>query len=54
MESAGGCQNFDRILLFLFQNKVIKKKLIERLNQAIDVLNNPKKAQNSACIGTAL
>jgi len=29
--------------LVFYTNKVMKKKLIERLNQAIDALNNPKR-----------
>ena len=38
-----------------FNNLVCKneKQLIERLDQAIlDVINNPKKTQKTACIGT--
>ena len=40
-----------------FNNDVCKneEKLLERLDQAIlDVINNPKKTQKTACIGTLL
>ena len=40
-----------------FNNYVCKnkEKLLERLDQAIlDVINNPKKIQKTACIGTLL
>ena len=40
-----------------FNNPVCKneEKLLERLDQAIlDVINNPKKIQKTACIGTLL
>jgi transposase len=40
-----------------FNNDVCKneKKLLERLHPAIlDVINNPKKTQKTACIGTLL
>ncbi len=40
-----------------FNNDVCKneEKLLERLDQAIlDVINNPKKIQKTACIGTLL
>jgi hypothetical protein len=40
-----------------FNNDVCKneEKLLERLDQAIlDVINNPKKNQKTACIGTLL
>ena len=40
-----------------FNNDVCKneKKLLERLGQAIlDVINNPKKIQKTACIGMLL
>jgi hypothetical protein len=31
-----------------------KEQLLERLVQAIDVIDNPKKIQKTACIGTLL
>ena len=51
------CAIFQSIRCRWFNNDVCKneKKLLERLDQAIlDVINNPKKIQKTACIGTLL
>ena len=44
----------DETVVGVFHKQGYQEKLIERLHQAIDVLNNPKKTQNTACIGTLL
>jgi hypothetical protein len=44
----------DQTVVGFFHKQGYQEKLIERLHQAIDVLNNPKKTRKTACIATLL
>jgi hypothetical protein len=46
--------NYETVVWF-FHKQGYEEKLLERLDQAVlDVMNNPKKIQKTACIGTLL
>jgi hypothetical protein len=46
--------NYETVVRF-FHKQGYQEKLLERLDQAtLDVINNPKKIQKTACIGTLL
>ena len=46
--------NYETVVRF-FHKQGYEEKLLERLDQAVlDVMNNPKKIQKTACIGTLL
>jgi hypothetical protein len=49
-----GSLRSDKTLVGFIHKQGYEEKLIERLIQAMDVLNNPKKTQKTVCIRTLL